>query len=266
MVQLNLNKIAAFFSLLFFINSSAQSTTSSPPNKEFRINLETVMYQKLIESSSSGSSFNSRDALSGILSISNYYRLKHNFAIEPSVGLSVIPYNYNYNIQLEPSHPIYKNVAVISHTSTSYILPTSRVGVFVSKEFHKTSSIIFFTGLGVNLNTYPTYDFSSGVVYSLDDSQPDSELRFFDLNLTDGNYSGAFRSNLSYSAKIGLSKINNRGNGYSISLIFNLQPNEIGVGSYYFDLGTHKETGTLKWKNSYYGFCFSKTFNREKKE
>lgn len=265
MFQLNLNKIAAIFSLLFFINSSAQSTTSSLPNKEFRINLKTVMYQKLIETSGNGL-FNSRDAPSGVLSISNYYRLKHNFAIEPSIGLTVIPYNYNFDVNIEPNHPLYAdNQKVLDDNITEYILPSSIIGLSLFKEFKFNDRTTFFTSLGLNLNTYPTYSFGSGYSYVVRGHQ-DSVFRFLDLDLTDGDHPKAFWSNLSYSCKLGFLNTNSDGNGYSISFVFSIQPRDIGTGTYYFDLGTHKETGTLKWKNSYYGFCFSKTFNRDKKE
>jgi hypothetical protein len=259
------NKIAATLLLLFFLNSSAQSTKPQLPRKEFRVNLETVMYQKLIETSSNGgSSFNSRDAPSGILSISNYYRLKHNFAIEPSIGITVIPYNYNYDVKLEPNHPMYKNRSVLSHNSYEFALPSSKVGLFISKEFYLKNMLNIFTGLGINLNTYPTYLFESGVSYNIDDNQPDSSFRLFQLTLSDEGHTRAYWSNLTYSGKVGFSKRNSKGNGYSISLVFNLQPNTIGTGNYYFDQGSYIESGTIKWKNSYYGFCFSKSFNRDK--
>lgn len=265
MVQLNLNKVAAIFSLLFFINSSAQSTGSLLPKKEFRINLETVMYQKLLDHSAN-SLFNSRDAPSGVLSISNYYRLKHNFAIEPSIGLTVIPYNYNFDVSIDPNHPLYaENQKVLDDNITEYILPSSIIGLSLSKEFKFNDKATFFTSLGLHLNTYPTYSFGSGYSYVVR-GQQDSVFRFLDLELTDGDHSRAFWSNLSYSCKFGFINTNSVGNGYNISFVFNFQPSKVGTGSYYFDLGTHKETGTLTWKNSYYGFCFSKSFNRDKNE
>jgi hypothetical protein len=120
---------------------------------------------------------------------------------------------------------------------------------------------MLFTGLGVNLNTYPTYTFRSRVSYSLGDSS----FTFFNLELEDEGLQRAFWSNLSYSYKVGISKTNNKGNGYSVSLVFNLQPNSIGAGNYTFDQGSYKDSGTVEWKNSYYGFCFSKSFHQSKK-
>lgn len=268
MDKLSINIIAAILSLLLSINISiAQSAETTMPRKELRINLETVMYQKLIETTTNNSGlFSSRDAPSGVLSLSNYYRLKNNFAIEPSVGFTLIPYNYKYSIKLQPSHPMHKNGAAVSHNSTEYGLPSLKVGFFVLQEFDTRSRFKIFTGLGVNLNTYPTYAFRDGVIYSLNDNFPDSSIRFFNLELEDKGYQRAFWSNLTYSGRVGLSRTNSKGNGYSISLVFNFQPNEIGSGNYSFNQGSYLETGSVKWKNSYYGFCFSKTFNRDKKE
>jgi hypothetical protein len=263
------NKIAAILLLLFSLNSSAQSTKLPFPSKEFRINLETVKYQKITKTSTpKDSKFNSTDAPSGVLTISNYYRLRHNFAIEPSIGLTVIPYNYNFDIELETDHPLYsENQKTLSGSSYEYALPSPKIGISVIREFNLTNSTNIFAELGVNWNLYPTYEFQSGESFGvLEGSQKDSILRFFELNLNDENHTRAFWSNLTYSGKVGFSKRNNKGNGYSISLVFNLQPNTIGTGNYYFDQGSYIETGTVKWRNSYYGFCFSKSFNRDKKE
>lgn len=272
-----MNKIAIYIKitsaivlLMLFMNSSAQPTDFSLPKKEFRINFETVMYRKLIETSNSGhNSFNSRNAPSGILSISDYFRLKHNFAIEPSFGFTIIPYNYNYNIELNKDHLLYsENQKVLSDNIYDYTLPSLRIGLFLTKDFILKDKSNLFAGLGINLNTFPTYLFESGHSYFINGSAQDSIIRFFDLELYDEDYTTAYWSNLSYSLKFGFSKRNNKGNGYNISMIWNFQPNVIGVGDYYFNQGTYKETGTVKWKNSYLGFCFSKTFNmdREKNE
>ena len=116
------NKIAAIFLLLFSLNSFAQLSDGAIPEKEFRVNLETVMYQKLIETSSNGSSlFSSRDAPSVIFSVSKYYRLNYNLAIEPSIGLTVIPYNYNFDVELETNHPLYStNQKVLKGSSYDF--------------------------------------------------------------------------------------------------------------------------------------------------
>ena len=204
-----INKIAATLLLLFFLNSSAQSTKSQLPRKEFRVNLETVMYQKLIETSSNGgSSFNSRDAPSGILSISNYYRLKHNFAIETSIGLTVIPYNYNFDIELETDHPLYsENQKTLSGSSYEYALPSPKIGISVIREFNLTNSTNIFAELGVNWNLYPTYEFQYGESFGvLEGSQKDRSFRLFQLTLSDEGHTRAYWSNLTYSGKVGFSK------------------------------------------------------------
>jgi len=253
---------------VLFIQSSAQTTDLLLPKKEFRINLETVMYRKLIETSNSGhNSFNSRNAPSGILSISNYYRLKHNFAIEPSFGFTIIPYNYNFDFDLDTSHFLYsENQKKLSDNINEYALPSLRIGLALTKEFRLKDRRILFAGLGINLNTFPTYLFEDSYSYFLNGSTQDSIIRFFELNLNDGNHGRAYWGNLTYSLKFGFSKNNTKGNGYNISLVWNLQPGVIGVGNYTFNHGSYKETGTLKWKNSYFGLCFSKSFNRKTKE
>lgn len=218
------NKIAVILLLLFFLNSSGQSTENTRPRKEFRVNLETIMYQKLMETPKNDNTlFHSKDAPSGILSISTYYRLKNNFAIEPSFGFTIIPYNYNYNIELDPSHPMYKNGSVVSHSSYEFALPSLKIGLLGFKEFPLKNKFNILTGLGINWNIYPTYIFDSGVAYGLNDNQPDSSFRLFNLTLEDEGHSTAFWSDFTYSAKIGLSNRNNKGNGYCISLVFNFQ-------------------------------------------
>jgi hypothetical protein len=133
MIYIIKHTIAVIIVLLFFSKSLAQSTPNTLPKRELRINVDAIMYQKLkVTSTNSSSLFNSRDIPSGILSVSNYFRIKHNFAIEPSIGFTVIPYNYSYNIELQPSHPLYKNRTELSHHSSEYPLPSSRVGISVS--------------------------------------------------------------------------------------------------------------------------------------
>lgn len=262
-MQSPLKKAATFLLLINSLASLAQQMDNKLPMREFRINLEAVMYRKLIETSGTSSLFKPRNAPSGILGISEYFRFKNHFALEPCIAFTMVPYSYSYNVELSKDHPLYPEyVNVLNDYSSDYVLPSARLSLFITKEFRYRKKTNLFAGLGININTFPTYSLGSGHSYGLQTGQQDSFFRLLEINLSDEDYETAYWSNLSYSFKIGFSKRNNQGNGSTISLVWNYQPNNIGVGDYSINQGSYKEMGTLKWKNSYLGFCFTKTFKR----
>lgn len=262
-----LHSILAIISLLFTKQLNGQTAANKAPDLEFRINLETVMYQKLLQTSEpKGGSFNSRDAPSGVLSLSAYSRLKHGFAIEPGVGFTIIPYHFNYDVKLSPDHPLYASYdGRVSSGSYTYGLYSTRLSLSVLKEFSLHTKQTFFAGIGAHFNIFPTYELSSGSTYGYINTNNDTlEMRFFGMELLDPmNQRGYFWGNFSYAARFGFIKTNSKGNGFNVSLVVNIQPREVGSGNYTFNQGSYLETGTLRWTGSYYGFCFSKSFNKD---
>lgn len=252
---------------LTFFDAVAQDKYTLP-KREFRVSLETIFYQKLSETSNDGNTlFNSRDVPSGMLSISNNFRLPHHFSLEPNIGISLIPYNYHFNFDLPNDHPLKvdNDFDDVDGNGYDFSLYTAKLGCFISREFALPKNREFYFSLGVNLNIYPTYSLGFGESYQLKNQPPDSTFRLFSMHLEDDlGVSAYWWGNFSYTSKFGFTKYNNKGNGYGIGLIFNYQPDPIGIGEYYFNMGDRKVSGNLKWKNSYYGLIFTKTFNRTK--
>jgi hypothetical protein len=255
------------FGVFIYGIAGAQMQDTSLPKKEFRITLQTVMYQKLhVTSGNEAGLFRSRDAPSGILSIAYSYRLKHNFTIEPMVGLTVVPVNYNFELTLKEDHPLHKPASrTIESNRYDYFVPSGRLGLFVTKEFKIRKESNWFAGFCVQRNTFPTYGFQLGERYQTKIDGIDSSIQLFNLSMEGGESGKYWFNNFSYGAKLGYTKRNINKNGFSIGLVVNYQPQPIGLGEYTFDLWSSLDVGSVSWKNSYYGLQFSWNFSLNKK-
>ena len=246
--------------LLFSTLSYSQNSNKALPKAEFRVSLDAVMYQKLQTIDGDSEMIKFKDSPSAILNLSNLYRLKHGFALEPNIGFTVISYRYKYDIEIPDTHPLnngnYDYGNRLSDKAIDPSLYSVRLGLSLHKEQAIKNNQYLSFGVGVNYNLYPTYSLSSGHTYQLDTAR---SYRVAYTDLEGGGTQSWLFGNLTYSTKIGWAKYNEKGHSYGFAFVAAIQPKNIGIGTYLAGY----ESGNLIWKNGYYGISFTKSFSKD---
>lgn len=240
----------------------AQDALYSPDDflfdRQIKISITATLYDNLEIDNNGPDYFNSRPCVSGELSVLYYHHLLNNIGINIGAGLGSAPFNIDYYFDAPltsifrtrpASEKEYLDLIHYEYVNFMAMIPFS-----LQKNIEMKKHLFYNIELGIKFNHLIAYPYSIGVshIYELDETGTES-AELLDFQISDTNR----RSFLSYFAKIGLLKLNRKGNSLHYNVVFHWSPVDIGEGTYNFQNLGLVSNGTVRQNVNYIGFEFA---------